>query len=155
MKGKSIAERLLEGLDWSQFKSDSSRINSIVVSLHSLLKSENPDEASEAYWGIENYAFAQGELYDGCDLITSVLIASLADPLDKWVRIAVLELLFQILSGYSSPHSNGSSDLALSCHDAARAGLWLIVQEAVYGERDAALDVLGLLDLDDRVRKLI
>lgn len=111
--------------------------------------------AQRAYWGIENYAFAQGELFEVSEACSSVLVAALADPRQKWVRVSVLELLFQILSGYASTHEGTPADIVQRCRQAVREGLWLLLREALIGERDAALDVLDQLGEGARARALL
>ncbi len=119
------------------------------------IASASGEAVQRAYWGIQNHAFVQGELFEVSEACSSVLIAALADPREKWVRIAVLELLFQILSGHASTAPHAPVDIALRCREAIREGLWLLLREALDGERAAALDVLAQLGEGARLRRLL
>jgi hypothetical protein len=142
---KSVAERLMETIDWSSLRGASGNGEGVQHAIRQLLTSHNGDAAQRAYWGIENHAFVQGELFEVSEACSSVLIAALADPRDKWVRLAVLELLFQIVSGHESLTPYTPLNLVQRCREAVREGLWLLLREALTGERRAALDVLEQL----------
>lgn len=151
-----VAERLLQTIDWSELgEASGADGEGVRRAIAQLLASESGEAAQRAYWGIENHAFVQGELFEVSAACASVLVAALADPRERWVRVAVLELLFQILSGYASATSSTSPDLVARCREAVREGLWLLFQEALAGERDAALDVLERLGEGARARRLL
>lgn len=158
MTNLRLAERLMETIDWSRLRSANGDGEGVRHAIGQLLASDCGDAAQQAYWGIENHAFVQGELFEVSEACSSVLVASLADSRERWVRIAVLELLFQIVSGHASstPSTPDSPrDLARRCHEAVREGLWLLFREALMGERDAALDVLDQLGQGARARSLV
>ena len=67
------------------------------------------------------------------------------DEHPKFVRIAVLDLLFQILSGSAAPSSPTPADIVERCRRTARHGLWLLVRDREMGEAEAARDVLAAL----------
>jgi hypothetical protein len=149
------AESLMETIDWSRLRSASGNGEGVRHAMEQLFASDSGDAAQQAYWGIENHAFAQGELFEVSEACSSVLVASLADPRERWVRIAVLELLFQIVSGHASSTPDTPLDLERRCHEAVREGLWLLFHEVLTGERDAALDVLDRLGEGARARRLV
>jgi hypothetical protein len=145
----------METIDWSRLRSANGSGESVRHAIGQLLASDSGDSAQQAYWGIENHAFVQGELFEVSEACAAVLVASLADPRERWVRIAVLELLFQIVSGHASSTPDTPRDLERRCHEAVREGLWLLLREVLTGERDAALDVLDHLGHGTRARSLV
>ena len=155
MKTSNVAERLLASIDWSILGALGGDGNGVQHALRELLASENAEAADRAYWGVENHAFVQGELFEVSEACSSVLIASLVDPREKWVRVCVLDLMFQILSGYPSTTPGTPSDIVQRCHRVVRDGLWLLYREAICGERDAAFDVLEQLGEAEKVRGLL
>jgi len=154
MRSSMLAEHLLNTIDWSGLHSHDGHGEHLRLALSRLLAAENADVAQSAYWGIENHAVVQGELFEVAEACTSILIAALANPRPRFVRIAVLELLFQILGGSASAQKSTPSDITQRCHRIAREGLLLLIREAIFEERDAALDVLKQLGEADRVLKL-
>lgn len=146
-----IAERLLNTIQWQTLKSATGSGERIREALLSLLSAENPEAANAAYWRIENQAFIQGELFEVAEACATVLTASLLDPRAPWVRIASLEILFQVLSGYTSNNNNTPEDLKERCVRSVRDGLWLIVREAIDGQRDSAMELLELLNESHRL----
>lgn len=150
-----VAERLMETIDWSSLRGANGSGEGIQNAIGRLLASVSGDAAQRAYWGIENFAFVQGELFEVSEACSSVLVAALADPREKWVRTAILELLFQILSGHASASAQTPCDLVQRCREAVREGLWLLLREALVGEREAALDVLEQLGEGVRAQRLL
>src|ERR1041384_2282994 len=144
----NAAERILATIDWSRLHASAGDGEGVGGGLRELLAASAPELARQAYWKIENHAFAQGELFEVAEAWMSVLIASLADPRESWVRVAVLELMFQMLGGYAGAAT--PSDMLERCQRVAREGLWLLFRESIAGEREAALDVLEQLGEADR-----
>lgn len=155
MTNLRVAESLMETIDWSRLRSANGNGERVRHAMGQLLASDSGDAAQQAYWGIENHAFVQGELFEVSEACSSVLVASLADPREMWVRLAVLELLFQIVSGRASSTPDTPPDLERRCHEAVREGLWLLFREALTGQRDAALDVLDHLGEGAMARRLV
>jgi len=133
-----LAEHVLGTSDWSEFKAANGNGEPVRIATAALLAAESGEAARAAYWRIENHAVVQGELFDVSEVCASALVAALADPRPYWVRIALLELLFQFLAGHPK-------DMRQRCERAVREGLWLLRREALLGEREAALDVLEQL----------
>jgi hypothetical protein len=145
----------MEMIDWSCLRGATANGEGVRHAIAQLLASDSGDAAQRAYWCIENHAFIQGELFEVSEACSSVLVSALADPREKWIRIAVLELLFQILSGHASATLHTPLDLVQRCREAVREGLWLLLREVLAGEREAALDVLEQLGEGARARKLL
>lgn len=150
-----LAERTLETIDWSTVQAANGDGSGVKRALMDLMLADGPEASTHAYWRIENNAFAQGELFEVSTPCMSVLVACLADSREAFVRIAVLELMFQILGGYASTARSTPSDVLQRCQDRARGGLLLLFREAICGERDAAMDVLERLGEGARVRELL
>jgi hypothetical protein len=149
------AERLLSTVDWSRLRSVDGTGDRVHRALQSLLSAKSADVATTAYWEVENHAFVQGELFEVAESCAAVLISSLLDDRPRWVRIAALELMFQILGGHASTSQATPEDIVQRCHRAVRDGLWLLYREMIGGERDAALDVLDQLGEKERALKLL
>lgn len=152
----NTAERLLATIDWSRLHAivDESG-EGVGRALSDLLAAESPEHAERACWRLENHAFAQHDLYEVSEACASVLIASLLDPRERWVKISVLELLFWILGGYGSSSAFTPPDIRERCHEVVREGLWLLIREALGDHRDAALEILERLGEEERARRLI
>ncbi|WP_437741285.1 hypothetical protein WMF39_37410 [Sorangium sp. So ce1504] len=154
MKNMNVAERLIGSIDWTSVHEAEGTGERVKDALLGLLSAKDPEESTRAYWGIENHVVVQGELHQIAEACTSVLVACLVDPRPRFVRIAVLDLLFQILGGYASPSNFTPGDIVERCHRAAREGLWILIDEAIHREREAARDVLRLLGEEERVDAL-
>jgi hypothetical protein len=150
-----LAEHLLAVIDWSRVRSANGDGLPIQHALGQLLSSETAEVAERAYWDIENHAFVQGELFEVSEACATVLIAALADSRETWVRVAVLELLFQIVSGQASAKPGTPHDLLQRCRAVVREGLCLLLREAIAGQRDAALDVIDQLGEGAKARTLL
>lgn len=155
MSSLRLAESAIEAIDWSRLRSATGNGEGVRRALGRLLASDSAATTQEAYWGIENHAFVRGELFEVSEACSSILVASLADPRERWVRIAVLELLLQIMPGHASYTPDTPRDLDRRCREALREGLWLLFREVLTGERDAALDVLNQLGEGERARRLV
>jgi hypothetical protein len=153
--GAALAERYLHSSDWTVLRSVAGNGERVKRAIGELLASESGEEAKSAYWGIENHAFVQGEIFEVAEACTSVLTAALADSRAKWTRVAILDLLYQIVSGHPSPSEGTPADILERCKMASREGLWLLFREVVSGERECALDVLDQLGEGERARGLI
>ncbi len=145
-----LAERLIEATDWGSYRQvqgvSAADVGQVVMSL---LKSDL-EGVNTAEDSLENRIAPQANLYSAAEPAVSVLAASLADPRPRWVRIAVLELMFLILSGapVRDEVERGNGALLERCIARVRESLWLIVREAIADTTcyEAALDVLDIVD---------
>lgn len=148
---KMFAEYLITRIDWAslhELEGDGCGVRDALVAL---LSANNADQAEEAYWRIENHAVVQGTVYEVAEACTSVLVTSLMDERPKFIKIAVLDLLFQIVGGSASRSSSTPADIVDRCRETARLGLWILIRECAQGEAEAAQDVLAALGESDRV----
>lgn len=150
----NVASHLLENTDWGLYVGLSENGGAVKSALAALLSSSSPEMTKAAYWRLENQVVAQGEVFSVAVPTTAVLVAALSDPLPRHVVIAVLDLLYQVLSGYSTEGTPSSDDFVAECREAARGGLYSILREAVRGESEAAWDVLDQLHLGGRFDNL-
>ncbi|GGQ56282.1 hypothetical protein [Couchioplanes azureus] len=145
-----LAERLIEATDWGSYrKLEGVSAADVGQALMSLLGADRGriDTAEDS---LEDKIVPQADLYSAAEPAISVLAASLADPRPRWVRIAVLELMYLILSGapVRDEVERGNGALLERCIARVRESLWLIVREALADETcyEAALDVLDMVD---------
>jgi hypothetical protein len=154
-----LAELELERWDWTRLRQAGGNAGHVPGAIRALLNSRSPEELDEPYWKLENHIVVQGRLYQAALPAVSVLIAALACPeRPDWVRIGLLDLLFQLVNGTSdeSEVANGLGDLAITCKQAARQGLWVLYRELLEGEQDAAKDVLEEIEEDhDRLAAVL
>lgn len=81
-----------------------------------------------------------------------VLLSALLDESPSPVRIRILELLFQIVSGEAHPDED-NKQLGDKCRQRGREGLWVLYRElscSLKGQREAAVDVPEVLETDRR-----
>lgn len=150
---ENLAERVIRSTNWSQLAAANGPASQIGESLGLLLTAATPEEASTAYWRLENHVVVQGELFESAEQAVAVVVAAFADPRPRHVRISMLELLYQILRGLPSPDEieRGNADLLERCRARTLEGLWLLVHEAMVGEHEAVMDVLELILDGDRI----
>jgi hypothetical protein len=154
-----LAELELERWDWSALRQASGNAGHVPEAIRALLNSTTADELDEPYWQLENHIVVQGRLYEAALPAVSVLIAALTcHDRPGWVRIGLLDLLFQLVNGTSheSEIAQGRPDLATTCKQAARQGLWVLYRELFEGEQEAAKDVLLEIEEDrDRLAAVL
>jgi hypothetical protein len=150
----ALAEIELARVDWSKLREIAGGADGVGRALGRLLAAGTPADATDAYWQIENHVVVQGELFEAAEPAVSVLVAAFADERPRHVRIAALDLLYQILAGLPGPveREAGNDDLLARCQARAREGFWLLLHEFLAGESAAALDVLKLIASDDLLR---
>ncbi len=143
---------------WRDLREASGSAAGIPHALEGMLTADSPNAVDVAYWKLENHVVVQGELFEAAPHVVSVLLAALLDNSPSFIRIGILELLFQILGG-ESHESEGERDLGPKCRDLAREGLWLLYGElgaGLPGQRAAALEVLNLVETDrGRLRAIV
>lgn len=145
-----LAEGLIEAIDWGNYR----RLMGVSAAgvgqvLMAFLKSDR-ESVETARNSLENEVAPQANLYSAAEPAVSVLAASLADPRPRWVRIAVLDLMFLILSGapVRDEVERGNGALLERCIARVRESLWLVAREALTDVTcyEAALDVLDIVD---------
>jgi hypothetical protein len=125
--------------------------------LFELAYAANVDAAKLAYWKIENHVVVQGQLFESALHVVPCLMALLLEDRPSFVRISALELLFQIVMGEADEEevSRGNADLGNACRAKAREGLWLLYRELLMGEREAAREILEVIEPElDRLKGL-
>ncbi len=147
---RTLAQIEIQRINWRAFREAGGAPRALGSSLENLLASETPGDARKRYWKLENHVVVQGQLFTSAIPVISVILASLCDERPRHVRISLLELLFQIVSGeaHESEVSFGRPDLGEECREVARAGLWLLYRELEHGESEAARDVIERIELD-------
>lgn len=145
---KSIAEVEMGRIAWGDLRTAGGFASSIPRALADLYVASTPEQAQDAYWRLENHVVVQGQLYQAAEQVVSVLLAVLSEERPRYVRISSLELLFQIVVG--EPHVQelalGNANLAERCKNKAREGLWTLYKELHQGEREAAREVLEVIE---------
>ena len=149
-----IAEHLSRNVEWSTLRDITGTTDNTGKALRNLLSAPTADAARQAYWQLENHIVAQGTVFEAAVPATMVLMAALAGELPIHVRIAVLDLLYQILSGTADATevAAGNGSTVDRCRNHAREGLWGLVHESINGPeetREAARDVLRTIAARD------
>lgn len=113
-----------------------------------LTAGETEDEVWAAYWELENYVVVQGQLFEASVYVVPALLTALLGDLSRPARQAVLELLFQIVSGESDMEEvgRGNGDLGTRCRQQAQEGIWILYRELCSGAYDTARDILEIVD---------
>ncbi|MCB0340208.1 MAG: hypothetical protein KDD53_11420 [Bdellovibrionales bacterium] len=142
---KSIAERFEATVGWENYEDITGSAIATRQAVYKLLKAQDSTSAENAYWKLENSVVAQGTVYSAAVPVTRILVAALVDELPMPVRIAIMDLLYQILSGAAV---SSNSNIIEECKGFVKEGVWLLVREFVFGPREAARDVLEMIEVD-------
>lgn len=155
MDSDQLVELELSRVDWSQVRDGDGPATNIPVALRRLLAASSAEECHAPYWGMENHAVIQGAVFEAALPLVPAILAALTCPKrPSYVRISLMELLFQIVHGETHPEevARGLGDVAEQCRVEAQKGLWLFYREAFAGElRAAAVEILQVID-DDGIR---
>jgi hypothetical protein len=113
-----------------------------------LLSASSTEEVHAAYGALENRVVAQGTVYSAAEPVVTGLIAAFTDPRIRQVKIAALQIMYQVLAGLPDASRSDGANVRLidRCRGRAREGLWLLVHEALTDVRESSLDVVELLD---------
>jgi len=146
----TIAEQEIGRISWSQLLDSSGSAANMPVALLKLINAATAEQVQIAYWQLENFVVVQGQLFEVAEYVVPVLMASLLDNRPRYVKIGVLELLLQIVSGQPDEDEIVSNNKTLSekCKRKAQEGMWLLYKELSSGEKNAAREVLEQLDPD-------
>ena len=156
----SLAEFELVRIEWSSLREIRSALKEAIVStdyvslvMKDLLNAKSPEEAEKLYWKIENNVFVQGQLFEAAEYLVPVLMASLMEVREDFIKTNIFELLFQIVAG--EPHQYeialGNSNLAEKCRAKAREGLWILYKELINGDNtssEMAFEILQRIETD-------
>src|ERR1700712_1066210 len=137
MKLDMLVEMQLGLYDWTQIREANGTAASIPIAFRELLESESPNASVVAYWKLENHVVVQGSLFQAARCLLPAICAALVDfNRAKWVRVQLLELLYQLVAGVTHPEelTRGTGDLAGQCKAAAREGIWTLYRIYQDGE---------------------
>jgi hypothetical protein len=155
MEFNDLVNAGLKTPQWSTAMAASGPATKIPLALEELIYAKTPDEAKKAYWKLENHVVVQGQLFEAAIYTVPVLLAALVDynRID-YVKIYILELLFQIVSGstHELETARGLTNIDKECHILAKQGLWLLYREYISGESEAAKEIINVID-DDNFRR--
>lgn len=152
----SIAESIIDDVDWSKFEIATGPAVAAGAALRALLLSSNVQEASDAWGGIEEFIFSQGTIFSAAEPTVSVMLAALAEDQPPWRSGRILDLLFYIVTASSLTDPS----LPGRCRDRAREGIWLLAHWAHRHDgwaRDNALEVIEAVapDRGHMIRKAV
>jgi hypothetical protein len=117
--------------------------------IRELISAQSADEVKTACWQLENHVVVQGIVHESALHLIPVLMAILVDQnRPKHIRIATMELMFQILHGTASQIEvdQGMGDLDAKCKERAKEGLWLLRREALGDAKAGPVELLSLLE---------
>ncbi len=145
---RSLATLEIERIDWSSRRTVGGFAVAIPGALKALLEARTAEDATKAYWKLENHVVVQGQLFDAALAVVPVLLAALAEPSPGYVRVTCVELLFQIVHGeaHTLEVVAGNAALGAQCRDAAREGLWLLYRELLSEQREGAREVIEVIE---------
>jgi hypothetical protein len=144
-----LVEAELCRTDWNRVQEMGGCATETPHAVRELLDSRSPDDVKKAYWKLENHIVVQGQLFEAALYVVPVIVAALAKlERPSYVRIGLYELLFQIVNGEvdSEEATRGLENLGERCRELAREGLWIFYRDYFSAERDAAKEVIALLD---------
>lgn len=159
-KKTNLAELELERVDWSKLRDIRSCLKERIISsayvpsvMKGILNAKSLEEAEKFYWQIENKAFVQGQLFESAEYLVPVLISSLLEVKEDFIKIWILEMLFQIVAGVpdQSEIALGNSELGERCRARAREGLWILYKILTNGNSEnsgIASDILEIIETD-------
>lgn len=145
-----LAKMEIQRTPWTSIRTIDGNAATIGHALLRLLDCKSSAEAERIYWQLENRVVVQGQLFQAAEFVVPVILTALLENKARYIKISLLELLYQIVTG--SPHEDeiqhGNTDLAEKCIQKTREGLWILYQEFLVGERESAQDILEIIDAD-------
>lgn len=145
-----LVDAVIDQYDWNKFRVAEGTAAEIPAAFRELLAADSPDAAVVAYWKFENHIVVQGSLFDAAVGVVSLIGAALVETSrPKWVKIQLLEILFQIVNG------EGPNDLGQRCRNEAKKLLWIlygVFQEG--GSWRAAREIIERVDDDHLIVSL-
>jgi len=156
---KLIVDAAIARYDWSNLREANGTAAGIPTAFIELLDSAGPEDSVKAYWKLENHVVLQGALFEASVGTVSLIGAAMVEPeRPKWVRIQLLELLFQIVMGESHPEevNRGFANLREECHNEANKLLWILYGIFQDGELwHAAREIIEIIDENDELLKTL
>ncbi len=137
--------------DWTPFRTSIGGAEFVPSAIDRLLHAGSPEQATSAYWELDNRVVVQGQLFDSAVPTSLWIIRSICERDFTTNGLSrSLDLLVELASGEAdqSEVARGSHDLGERCRAAIRGGLSCI--KALVDQADERT-VLGVLDLVDRV----
>jgi len=154
-KTVSLVELELARVNWSKLREIRSSFGEKIVSsdyvpsvIMALLNAKDLKEVEELEWKIDNNIVVQGQLFEAAEYLVPVLIVSLLEVPQGFIKNTFLELLFQIVAGVpdQSEVALGNYDLAERCREKAREGLWILYKELIDGDEVQCAFVFDVLE---------
>lgn len=137
--------------DWTPFRTSIGGAEFVPDAIDRLLHAESPEQATSAYWELDNRVVVQGQLFDSAVPTSLWLVRSVCErDFTPNGLSRSLDLLVELAFGEAdqSEVARGNRDLGAQCRAAIRDGLSCI--KALVGEADERV-LLSVLDLVDRV----
>ena len=137
--------------DWAALRTSIGSAEFVPSAIDRLLHSGSPEQATSAYWELDNRVVVQGQLFDSAIPASMLLVRSICErnfTLNGLSRS--LDLLVELAFGESdqSEVAGGNYDLGAQCRAVINSGLGCI--KALVDQADERV-LLGVLDLVDRV----
>ena len=111
-------------LDWARLRCTHGDARTVPAALDALVRSEDQEQAQNAYWRLDNVVVVQGSVFEAGPAVVEPLIRALVIAGPHGRRMA-LELLLQLVGGWTDPSETDrlGRDLAAECRERASAGL--------------------------------
>ena len=118
------AELELARVDWASFSGDRWTATPVKEALARSLSASSTEEVHAAYGALENRVVAQGTVYSAAEPVVTGLIAAFTDPRIRQVKIAALQIMYQMLAGLPDASRSDGANVRLidRCRDRAREG---------------------------------
>lgn len=146
---------LLDQAPWDRLESIDGSAQTVPDAVRALLGADDEEDATAAYWRLDNHVVVQGRLYDSAVWLVGPLVAALVGGLPVHVRVPVTDLLREIALGYGDDEpAAGEPGLVEHARAELRRGLWVfygLLADPAPDVRRAVLYILNTVD-DDRDR---
>jgi hypothetical protein len=110
------------------------------------------DSAGDAVgYALDGHLEVETNLFEVAVPAVGVILAALAGPISEFSRGQLIAVLWYMVSGesHSTEVALGRSRLGDECRLKAREGIWIIFHYAVNRRDETAMDIVGLIDLDE------
>ncbi|WP_019099918.1 hypothetical protein [Chromobacterium haemolyticum] len=147
---KTLVEMEIKRIPWSSLREIDGNATNIEFALLNLLNCTSAEEAENIYWQLENRIVVQGQLFQAAEFVVPVIIAALFENKARYIKISLLNLLYQIITG--APHEDeikqGNINLTEKCIKSAREEIFVLYHELINGEKECAKDIIEIIDTD-------